>query len=409
VKVMEKLGKYTNLRMVGKGTMGVVYRAHCDSLGEIAIKAMSADLRGDSRARERFIREARVAASLDHPNIIDIHGMGEEDGRPYIVMEFLDGEDLKAVINRGDEVSLEHRLKLMKQVASALAYAHEVDITHRDIKPENIFVTRGGDVRLLDFEMARIKGSTMTATGAALGTPAYMSPEQVKGKKVDRRSDVFAVGSVLYELLSGQRAFPGERVHEIFEQIIKRHPAALHQHNELLPDSLSVIVAKAMSKIPEHRYQSMDGLLASLESFDDVLAELRDEVRREAEASLARVAEMVAESGRPASLSGIGDTPLPSGYLELHAFVRGLAEEKDQTGAMLGELEWVQAISAASLGDYGSGELRSMANRVDDIRAVCPEESGIWRLGHRLLKELKVRLHLPPHLINEPRKSGEIV
>jgi len=406
---MEKLGKYTNLRMVGKGTMGVVYRAHCDSLGVIAIKVLSADLKGDSRARERFIREARVAASLSHPNIIDIHGMGEEDGRPYIVMELLDGENLKAVISRGDEVSLEVRLELMKQVASALAYAHKVDITHRDIKPENIFVTRGGDVRLLDFGMARIKGSTMTATGASLGTPAYMSPEQVRGKKVDRRSDVFAVGSVFYELLSGHRAFPGDRVHEVFDQIIKRHPAALHQHNELLPESLSAIVAKAMSKVPEHRYQSMDELLASLESFDDVLAELRDEVRREAEASLARVGEMLAESGRPLPHSEIGDTQLPAGYLELHAFIRGMAEETVQTGAMIVDLEWVKTISEASLGDYGSGELRAMANRVDDIRGGCPDESGVWRLGRRLLRELKARLHLPSRLMKEPRTSGEFV
>ncbi len=335
--------------------------------------------------------------------------MGEEGGRPYIVMELLDGEDLKAVINRGDEVSLEVRLELMKQVASALAYAHAVDITHRDIKPENIFVTRGGDVRLLDFGMARIKGSTMTATGAALGTPAYMSPEQVRGKKVDRRSDVFAVGSVFYELLSGHRAFPGERVHEVFDQIIKRHPAALHQHNELLPESLSAIVAKAMSKVPEYRYQSMDELLASLESFDDVLAELRDEVRREAEASLARVGEMLAERGRLLPRSEIGDTQLPEGYLELHAFIRGVAEETVQTGAMIVDLEWVETISTASLGDYGSGELRAMANRVDDIRGVCPDESGVWRLGRRLLRELKARLHLPSRLMKKPETSGEFV
>jgi len=122
---VDKLGKYTNLERIGRGTMGVVYRAHDgDSLGVVAIKVMSTDLGGDQQARGRFIREARVAASLDHPNIIDIHGMGEEDGRPYIVMEYLEGEDLVAVISRGDRVPLERRLELMKQVASALAYAH---------------------------------------------------------------------------------------------------------------------------------------------------------------------------------------------------------------------------------------------------------------------------------------------
>ena len=406
---MEKLGKYTHLREVGRGTMGVFYRAHCDSLGEIAIKVPSADLRGDARARERFIREARVAASLNHPNIIDIHGMGEEDGRPYIVMEFLDGKDLKAVINRGDEVPLKRRLEIMKQVAGALAYAHRVDVTHRDIKPENIFITSGDDVRLLDFGMARIKGSTMTVTGVALGTPAYMSPEQVVGKKVDRRSDVFAAGSVFHELLTGERAFPGVSVHEIFEQILKRHPAAVHQCNELLPESLSAIISKAMAKVPEYRHQSMDELWADLERFEGFLDELRDRVRREAEAGLARLGELRAGGRGRASTDEENGTRLPSGYLELHAFVRGLDEEHDQTGMLLGEFQWARDTYAASLGDFSVEELRAMANRVDDIRQAGPEDSGVRRLGRRLLGELKERLHIPQHPNTEQKVSGEFI
>jgi len=407
---VDKLGKYTNLERIGRGTMGVVYRAHDgDSLGVVAIKVMSTDLGGDQQARGRFIREARVAASLDHPNIIDIHGMGEEDGRPYIVMEYLEGEDLVAVISRGDRVPLERRLELMKQVASALAYAHEVGVAHRDIKPENIFVTRGGDVRLLDFGMARIKGSTMTATGVALGTPAYMSPEQVVGKKVDRRSDVFAAGTVFYELLSGERAFSGKRVNEVFDKIMKHDPTPVHQINELLPESLSAIVAKAMAKAPEQRYQSMDELLDRLERFDDLLAKLRDGVRRAAEAGMARLGELRAGSRLRALDHGEGETELPAGYLELHAFVRGLSEEHTQTGALIAELRWVEEISTASIGDYNVDELRAMANRVDDIRAGGPKDSGVNRLGHRLLGELKARLHIPPHPQAEPNASGEFV
>ena len=398
---MKKLGKYTNLERVGKGTMGVVYRAWDDSLGEIAIKVMSARAGGDQRSRERFIREARVAAALDHPNIIDIHGMGEADGHPYIVMEFLAGENLKAVINRGDKVSLERRLELMKQVAAALAYAHRAGIAHRDIKPDNIFVTRAGDVRLLDFGIARIKDSTMTATGVAIGTPAYMSPEQVLGKKVDRRADVFAAGAVFYELLTGERAFPGKRVPEIFDRIMKHHPAPIHRINELLPEELSDIVHKAMAKAPALRYQSMDELLSDLERFEDSLAELRDQVRREAEDDLADLGERrFAPPGEAAEME------LPDGYLELHAFVHGVAEERAHRTALAGELQWVSELAAVSLDAYGLDTLRQMANRVDEIRAVCPEESGVTRLDRQLLDKLRDRLQMPPHLTTDPEASG---
>ena len=321
-------------------------------------------------------------------------------------MEFLEGEDLKAVISRGDEVSLERRLELMRQVADALAYAHDAGVAHRDIKPANIFVTGAGDVRLLDFGIARIKGSTMTATGVALGTPAYMSPEQVVGKEVDRRSDVFAVGTVFYELLSGERAFPGARVSEIFDKIVKHQPTPLHRLNELLPKPLSAIVHKAMAKAPEQRYQSMDEVLAHLERFDATLARLRDRLRGEAEVGLARLGELHA-GGRPlVPADGVSETRLPVGYFELHAFVRGLAEEHAHTGALIGELQWVAEISAASLEEYSEGGLRLMANRVDEIRAVCPEASGVKHLGRRLLDELKARLRTPPRPTIDPEASG---
>ena len=400
---MKKLGKYTIVERVGKGTMGVVYRAHDETLGEIAIKFLSADLCNEPLARDRFIREARIAASLNHRNIIDIHGMGEQDGRPYIVMEFLEGDSLKALITRGDEVPLEYRLELMKQVAGALAYAHCADVAHRDIKPDNIFVTRNGDVRLLDFGIARIKNSTMTATGVALGTPAYMAPEQVVGKKVDRRADVFAAGTVFYELLTGERAFKGS-VHEIFDKVITHQPAPIHRLNDLLPKELSAIIHKAMAKPVEQRYQSMDEMLAHLERFDASLARLRDEVRQEAEAGAASLGKLRSGIRRPGFT---GANQLPDGYLALHAFVRGLAGEHTQTGALKSELDWVTDVSAASLGEYTQTDLRNMANRVDEIRDACPEEdSGVTRLGRRLLDELKARLRPARELFSDPEATG---
>ena len=329
-----------------------------------------------------------------------------EDGRPYIVMEFLEGQDLTAVIRGGNEAPLERRLELMKQVAGALAYAHNADIAHRDVKPSNIFVTPAGGVRLLDFGIARIKESTMTATGVVLGTPAYMSPEQIAGKKADHRSDIFAAGTVFYELLSGERAFPGTRVDEIFDKIMKRQPTPIHRLDERLPRSLSAIVYKAMAKAPEQRHQSMDELSAHLERFDDSLDKLRDRVRREAQAGLARLGKLRAGSRQFVPADGVSETRLPGGYFELHAFVRGLAEEHAHAETLIGELQWVAETSAASLEEYSEGGLRLMANRVDEIRTVCAEESGVKRLGRRLLDALKARLQAAPHLTTDPEATG---
>ena len=208
----------------------------------------------------------------------------------------------------------------------------------------------------------------MTATGVALGTPAYMSPEQVLGKKIDRRSDVFGAGAVFYEMLSGERAFPGKRVDEIFEKIMKHEPPPIHRLNEAFPVSLSAIVGKAMAKAPERRYQSMDELLAHMESFDGELATLRDRARDEAEAGLARLAELTAGGHQPAPADGAAEARLPKGYFELLAFVGRLADKHAHTDALIGDLDWVAETTEASLGTYSDGGLRHMANRVDEIR-----------------------------------------
>jgi len=407
---VDKLGKFTNLERVGRGAMGVVYRATDESLGDVAIKVMAVDLRDNPHQRERFMREARVAASLDHPNIIDIHGMGEHEGRPYIVMEYLEGESLKALINHADTVPLERRLEIMQQVASALAYAHHADVAHRDIKPENIFVTRDGSVRILDFGVARIKDSTMTATGAVLGTPSYMSPEQVMGKKVDRRSDIFSAGAVFYELLTGTRAFPG-RVDEVFEKITRIDPPPIHRLNEVLPKELSAIVHKAMSKDPEMRYQVMDEVITHLRLFEGSLPRMCAKVRTQAEAALARVGKLPADGLEATGISA--SNTLPDTYLELHAVVRTLSQDRDQVDVLIEEMQWVAEASAAPLDEYGQETLRTMANRVDEIRVLWPSEPTATQLGQRLLDELRSRLQPPASVISDPgassTASGELV
>lgn len=405
---MERIGKFTILDRIGKGAMGVVYRAWDDSLGEVAVKVMSADVRGDEVQHERFIREARVAAALDHPHIIDIHGMGEHEGRPYIVMELLDGEPLKGLIYGRDEVSLERRLELMLQVTGALAYAHRAGVLHRDIKPENIFVTRTGDVRILDFGVARLQGSTMTAAGALVGTPCYMSPEQVAGQKVDRRCDIFSTGSVFYELLTGARAFAG-RVDDVFDKVLNQQPAPIHAINDLLPRELSAIVAKAMAKEPDRRYQSMDEMVRQLALFSAALAGQREKLRREAEAAL--------QAATTVSARGLGNTgvrstaELPHDYLGLQAFLRGLQDDRDQLDVLIDELQWVAEVSTASLDGYGQDTLRAMANRVDEIREQWPGEPTVIQLGRRLLEQLRARLAQPhsPHRDPRATASGELV
>ena len=401
---MDKLGKFTNLERVGKGAMGVVYRATDETLGTVAIKIIAGDLRNDPHQRERFIREARVAASLTHPNIIDIHGMGEHEGRPYIVMEFLEGQSLKAVINRAHEFPLEDRLELMRQVADALAYAHRADIAHRDIKPENIFVTRDGTVRILDFGVARIKDSTMTATGVVLGTPSYMSPEQVMGKKVDRRSDIFSAGTVFYELLTGTRAFPG-RVDEVFEKITQLEPPPIHRLDEIMPKELSAMVHKAMAKAPDQRYQSMDEFLTHLRLFENSLPRLCEKARAQARAAIARIGDELPADGLLAT-GAVARTTLPDTYLEIHKVIRRLSQNRDQVDLLIDEMQWVAEVSAAPLDEYGQETLRTMANRVDEIRDLWPSEPSAAQLGRRLLDELRARLSPARGGVSDPSTSS---
>ena len=393
---MEKIGEYSQLEEVGKGAMGVVYRAYAASVDRpVAIKVMSADLDAHPELRDRFFREARIATQLDHPNIVRIHDLAEEEGRAYIVMEFLDGEELCALINRGDAVSLERKLELMRQVAEALAYAHRNDVVHRDIKPGNIWITPEGQVKILDFGLARFKDSTLTATGVKLGTPSYMSPEQVRAAKVDHRCDIFSAGIVFYELLAGHRAFEGSRVTEIFEKIVGEEPTPLHEVNVLLPETLSMIIHTSMAKAPAHRYQSMDDLLAGLERFDRSLEKARGRVRQKARLGLRRLRELRDEHEQLLARPGHSEAPvataLPDGYLELHGVVRVAAEEYAHTEALIGELQWIAQSSAEPLAERSEKEIRRLANRVDEILDVYPGHPGAGEYGRRLLEELKHR------------------
>jgi serine/threonine-protein kinase len=261
-----QVGKYKILAEIGEGAMGQVFKAHDPILGrDVALKTISAKVGADDEMRKRFHREAQAAAQLNHPNIITVHDFGEEAGRIYIAMELLDGVDLKDFMASGALKSLGARLEVMDQILEALAFAHTKGVVHRDLKPANIHVLRSAQIKLMDFGLARI-GSTSDTTkaGTVLGTPNYMSPEQVMGGRADFRSDVFSAGAVFYELLSGRKPFDADSVHAVLFQVVHKEPVSLRKCAPETPAVLVALVEKALAKDPANRFKDAGELKAAL-------------------------------------------------------------------------------------------------------------------------------------------------
>jgi serine/threonine-protein kinase len=231
----------------------------------VAVKMLVSDIDVSDETRERFFREARSAGQLTHRNIITIYDFGEEQGRAYIVMELLTGESLTSLLARNVRLALEQQVDMMARVAEGLAFAHSKGIVHRDVKPANLFVTADGQIKILDFGVARIASSKLTRSGLLVGTPDYMSPEQVMGKVVDQRSDVFSAGAVFYQLLTGRKPFGAKKLPQILNNVANEQPAAVT--TDEAPPELAAIVMKALEKDPEARYQRMVELLMSLTKF----------------------------------------------------------------------------------------------------------------------------------------------
>jgi serine/threonine-protein kinase len=255
----QRLGRYTVVRELGKGAMGVVYEGRDPNIERrVAIKTARRDVMASSgmadEMMERFLREARAAGALNHPNIITIYDAGEENGIAYIAMEFLEGGDLREVIDERRRLDVPEIVDIGAQVCDALAAAHEKGIIHRDIKPANIMVPKGGPLKLADFGIAHVSDSTLTQDGALIGTPHYMSPEQFMGQKLDGRSDLFSVGVILYEMLTGEKPFTGEALSTVMHHVIRTQPAPPSELNFNVPDTLSMVVMKAMSKRSADRY-----------------------------------------------------------------------------------------------------------------------------------------------------------
>lgn len=261
-------GKYRIVDEIGRGGMGIVYKAEDITLQRtVALKFLPAQWTSDPEARERFVHEARAASALDHSNICNIHEIGEaEDDRMYIAMAFYEGKSLREKIKHGP-LKREEALGIAIQAATGMANAHQKGIVHRDIKPANILVTSDGIVKIVDFGLAKLAGQVkLTREGTTVGTVAYMSPEQAKGKTVDQRTDIWSLGVVLYEMLSGVLPFKGDYEQTLIHSILQQEPERLGRLRKDLPAGLENIVFKALSKKPADRYQSMDGLLEDLQS-----------------------------------------------------------------------------------------------------------------------------------------------
>jgi serine/threonine protein kinase/tetratricopeptide (TPR) repeat protein len=272
------LSHYLLLEHLGGGGMGVVYRAEDTKLRrDVALKFLPKESSRDPDARERFVREARAASALDHPNICTIHEIDETpDGQLYIVMAHYDGETLKKKINRGP-LPIDEALRICGEVAEGLHRAHEAGIIHRDIKPANVMVTSDGVAKIVDFGLAKLmygkqdletEASTHgldTSPGTVIGTVAYMAPEQVRGESVDRRSDVFALGCLLYEMLTGERAFKEDTTAETLAAVLREEPPSLSDARPDLPAELIAVTAKALAKDVDRRYQSARAFLSDLE------------------------------------------------------------------------------------------------------------------------------------------------
>jgi serine/threonine protein kinase/hemoglobin-like flavoprotein/class 3 adenylate cyclase len=251
-----RLGKYNLVDQIGRGAMGEVFRAHDPDLDRyVALKVIAA---GDADTRMRFRREAQSAARLVHPNIVVVHDFGEESGRFFMAMELLDGNDLKRLIQSGAFPSLGARLHVMEQICDAMAFAHSTNIVHRDLKPANIFVLPNGQVKILDFGVARIGGSDMTGTGMILGTPNYMAPEQIRGHRVDARADIFSLGTVFHELLCGRRAFEADSIPAILYAVIHHEPKSLTMLDPSIPPVVAELVTKTMQKDASRRFRSVE-------------------------------------------------------------------------------------------------------------------------------------------------------
>jgi eukaryotic-like serine/threonine-protein kinase len=277
VTTLTKAGRYDLREELGRGAMGVVFHGFDPMIGrDVAVKTLRLSEAGTGLSREeligRFQTEARAAGLLTHPNIVVVFDAGEEEGLFYITMEFVEGRSLQTLIDAHQPFSLPRVMKLMEQVCSALDFAHQHNVVHRDIKPANLMLTADDSVKITDFGTAKILQFGTAQTSHVMGTPSYMSPEQVKGKPVDGRSDIFSLGVILYELMTGEKPFPGQNITTVIYKIINEDPIPPRSLDSSIHPGLSAVITRALSKDPDTRYQSCHELLDALKNYREMVS-----------------------------------------------------------------------------------------------------------------------------------------
>src|SRR6266480_2658995 len=276
IPTLTKAGRYEISGELGRGAMGVVYRAVDPVIGRtVAVKTLQLSEEGTGLTRAellaRFQTEARAAGLLTHPNIVVVFDAGEEEGLYYITMELVEGKSLQALLDSGQAFPLPRVLRIMEQTCSALHFAHERNIVHRDIKPANLMLTADDTVKVTDFGTAKIlQFGTVQQTAHVMGTPSYMSPEQVKGRVVDGRSDIFSLGVLLYEMITGEKPFPGQNITTVIYKIVNEEPVPPRQIDSSIHGGLSAVVMKALAKEPSARYQSCRDMLEDLKNYRSI-------------------------------------------------------------------------------------------------------------------------------------------
>ena len=271
-----KAGRYEIVGELGRGAMGVVYKAMDPVIGRtVAVKTIRLSEEGTGLSRPelltRFQTEARAAGLLTHPNIVVVFDAGEEDGLYYITMELVEGKSLQTLLDGGHAFPLPRTLRIMDQTCSALQFAHERNVIHRDIKPANLMLTADDTVKVTDFGTAKIlQFGTVQQTAHVMGTPSYMSPEQVKGRAVDGRSDIFSLGVMLYEMVTGEKPFPGQNITTVIYKIVNEEPVPPRQINPSIHAGISAVVMRALEKEPDQRYQSCREMLEDLRNYRSI-------------------------------------------------------------------------------------------------------------------------------------------
>src|SRR5881398_2671124 len=275
-----RVGKFELHEIIGEGAMGTVWKAYDSVIRRyVALKLLSRAGR-PADAQDRFMREARAAGALQHPNIVTIYDLGESDDHLFIAMELVDGRDLSSLIALSEPLALERKLDIVIEVLQGLSYAHERGVIHRDIKPSNVRIASDGSVKIMDFGIARLQSADVTGSGAIVGTPTYMAPEQITNGAITPATDIFAVGCLLYELLAYRKPFEGETVHGVLYQVLTTDPKPLRTMAPSIPAALERVVGKALNKVPEERYETARQMQSALFSIRAALSGATDTTER---------------------------------------------------------------------------------------------------------------------------------